>query len=167
MHWDQYFMTLVYFVAMRSKDDNTHVGAVIIDQNKSIISTGYNSFPRGMNDFNRERQERPEKYYWFEHAERNAIYNAGRIGIPLEGCIMYTAGMPCMDCARAIVQVGIKEVIIHKFWINNGEERIWKENAKRSLILFDETNVKLRVWDGELKQISAIKNKEILMLNFD
>jgi len=167
MNWDQYFMTLTYFVAMKSKDDNTHIGAIIIDQNKSIISTGYNSFPRKINDFKRERQERPEKYFWFEHAERNAIYNAGRVGIPLENCIMYTQGIPCMNCARGIVQVGIKEVIVHKYWIESDSSEIWTDNAKKSIILFNEANVKLRVWDGELRQISGIRNKEILMLNFD
>jgi len=112
--WDDYFMTMVYLVAMRSKDSSTHIGAVIVDEFNIVRSMGYNSFVRGINDDVSERQQRPEKYFWFEHGERNAIYNAR--GQDLRGCRMYTNGMPCMDCSRGIVQVGIKEVIVDKKW---------------------------------------------------
>src|SRR3990167_7197511 len=98
--WDESFMSMVYLVAMKSKDESTHVGAVVVGPDNEIKSTGYNSFVRKLNDHLTMRQERPEKYYWFEHAERNAIYNATLNGVSLKGCKIYTNGVPCMDCAR-------------------------------------------------------------------
>ena len=110
--WDAYYLDICRVVASRSKDPNTQLGCVIIGPAHEIRSTGYNSFPRGINDQVKERHERPEKYLWIEHAERNAIYNAARAGTPLEGCTLYVEIMPCMDCARAIVQAGIVKVVI-------------------------------------------------------
>ena len=81
MRWVQYFRELAHTVKKKSKDENTQIGAVIVGKDKEIVSTGYNSFPRGLDDNIKERQERPEKYFWFEHGERNAIYNAARIGV--------------------------------------------------------------------------------------
>ena len=67
MRWVEYFRTLAHTVKLKSKDENTQIGAVIVGKDKEIVSTGYNSFPRGLKDNLKERQERPEKYYWFEH----------------------------------------------------------------------------------------------------
>jgi len=117
-NWDDYFMTMVYLVASKSKDENTHLGAIVVDKNNLVRTLGYNSFPRGINDYVPERQQRPEKYFWFEHAERNAIYNATLTGVSLKDCILYTNGIPCMDCGRAVVQAGIKEVIVDNTWEN-------------------------------------------------
>ena len=72
MRWVEYFRTLVtHTVKLKSKDENTQIGAVIVGKDKEIVSTGYNSFPRGLKDNLKERQERPEKYYWFERTERS------------------------------------------------------------------------------------------------
>ena len=103
MNWDDYFMSMAYLVAAKSKDIRTHIGAVVVGLNNEIKTTGYNSFVRGLQDNMPERQEKPEKFYWFEHAERNAIYNATLIGTSLKGCKMYTNGIPCADCARGII----------------------------------------------------------------
>ena len=104
MRWVQYFRELAHTVKLKSKDESTQIGAVIVGKDKEIVSTGYNSFPRGINDKKKERQERPEKYFWFEHAERNAIYNAARIGVSTKGTTMYlSCGVPCSDCARGII----------------------------------------------------------------
>jgi dCMP deaminase len=154
--WNDYFMTMVYLAAMRSKDLDTHVGAVIVDEKNRVVSLGYNSFVRGINDYVIERYERPEKYYWMEHAERNAIYNAKR---DLEGCIMYTNGVPCMDCARGIVQVGIKEVIIDEAWGSFDVEK-WDEHAKRTKEMFKEAGVKLTFWKGDLLEIYRFKRRK-------
>ena len=110
--WDQYYLDICKVVATRSKDPNTQVGCVIIGPNREIRSTGYNSFPRGIRDDVPERLERPTKYLWIEHAERNAICNAARAGTATEGCTIFVEIMPCMDCARAIVQAGIVEVVV-------------------------------------------------------
>ena len=81
MRWVEYFRNLAHQVKLKSKDESTQIGAIIVGKDKEIVSTGYNSFPRGLTDDIKSRQERPEKYYWFEHAERNAIYNAAIIGV--------------------------------------------------------------------------------------
>ena len=109
--WDEYYLNICKVVAERSKDVNTQIGCVIIGPNREIRSTGYNSFPRGIRDDVPERMERPAKYLWIEHAERNAIYNAARAGIPPEGCRMYVPWFPCADCATAIIQSGLTELI--------------------------------------------------------
>jgi dCMP deaminase len=150
MNWDEYFMSLVYLVAMRSKDQSTKIGAVVVGPDHEIRSTGYNSFVRGIDDYVEERQQRPEKYFWMCHAEVNSVYNAARIGASLKDCIIYTNGIPCMHCALSIVQSGIKEVIVHKLW-NDQNKDIWIEHAERSTILFNEAGVKLRIYDGKIQ----------------
>jgi dCMP deaminase len=145
MDWDTYFMQMLPMIATKSKDMSTKVGCIIVGPDHEIRSTGYNSFPRGLNDNIPERQERPEKYKWIEHAERNAIYNAARMGISLKECYMYIMGVPCMDCGRAIIQAGIVEVI----YDNNPENPFekngrWVEQMKTTLQMFDECCIKYR-----------------------
>ena len=147
MDWNDYFINIAKSVALKSKDPATKYGAIVVSPENSIISTGYNSFPRNYPDDlilegeGKHRLERPEKYYWFEHAERNAIYNAARHGIRLEGCRMYvTSGLPCVDCSRAIIQAGIIEL----YYDARAKLRhIWSEHAIRSEELFTECGVKL------------------------
>lgn len=95
-----------------SKDESTKVAAMIIGrQSHEIRSSGYNGMPRGCRDDIPSRNQRPEKYFWYEHAERNAIYNAARVGTQLAGSLLLVTMFPCMDCARAIVQAGVEEVV--------------------------------------------------------
>lgn len=159
--WDDYFMSMVYLVASKSKDKKTHIGAVVVGSNKEIVSIGYNGFVRGLKDNVPERQEKPEKYFWFEHGERNAIYNATLIGASLKGCKMYTNGIPCMDCGRAVVQSGILEVIVDKKW-NNGNKGTDIDEAKRTIQMFNETGVNLRWWEGKLIEIHKFRRGEII-----
>lgn len=146
--WDEYFMRLAQGIALRSKDRSTQVGCVIVGPDNEIRSTGYNSFPRGMDDHHPERHERPEKYKWTEHAERNAIYNAARVGTPLKGCRVYCGLFPCMDCARAIVSVGCTEVIAVKLDPESDLAKRWEEEFVRVGPLFEETGVTLRWIDA-------------------
>ncbi len=157
---DEVYMNLVYLIASLSKDKRTHIGAVVIGPDNEIRSTGYNGFVRGANDDVPERQEKPEKYYWMEHAERNVIYNATLNGVSLKGCIMYTNGVPCADCARAVIQSGIKEVVVDKAWNDNNTEK-WKENAKRSMQMFKETGVSVRYYETKKKEIVRFRGGEI------
>ena len=150
--WDQLFMTMAYLVATKSKDQSTHIGAVIIGPDREVRTTGYNSFPRGINDNVPQRQE---------HAERNAIFNAVRFGASLKGCTLYTNGIPCMDCARAIVQSGIKKVVVDKSWDDQNPPE-WREHAVRTLQLFKEAGVKLRFWQGELIPVVKFNRGEII-----
>jgi dCMP deaminase len=161
VEWEDYFMSMAYFVATKSKDERTHIGAVVVGPDNEIKSTGYNSFVRGLNDNVAGRQEKPEKYFWFEHAERNAIYNATLIGSSLKESKMYTNGIPCMDCARGIVQSGIKEVIVDKFW-DDGNQGDDLEHSKRTLQMFEETGVKVRYWEGKLLNIERFRRGEVM-----
>jgi len=140
MNWDTYFMNIVDTVREKSKDINTKIGAVIVGMDNEIRSVGYNGFPRGVNDDIISRYERPIKYMYTEHAERNAIYNAARMGTCLNRCRMYTNAIPCSDCARGIIQSGIVEVIVKDLNVNNR----WSESCKVALKMFQESNVIIR-----------------------
>lgn len=112
--WDEYFMGVALLAAERSKDPNTQVGACIVDDGNRIVSTGYNGFPYGCSDDEypwARDGARPEdtKYGYVVHAELNAILNAR--GRNVEGTRLYVALFPCNECAKAIIQSGIKEVI--------------------------------------------------------
>jgi dCMP deaminase len=111
--WDEYFMGVALLAAERSKDPNTQVGACIVDENNRILSTGYNGFPRGCSDdifpWNRNEEDGETKYPFVVHAELNAILNAR--GKSLSGSKVYVALFPCNECAKAIIQAGISEVI--------------------------------------------------------
>ena len=109
--WDEYFMGVALLASKRSKDPNTQVGACIVDENNVIISTGYNGFPIGCSDdeFPWDREGEITKYPFVVHAELNAILNAS--GKVLRGSRVYVALFPCNECAKAIIQAGIKEVI--------------------------------------------------------
>lgn len=145
--WHNYFFDMVDVIKKKSKDMNTKIGCIIVGPDHEVRATGYNSFPRGIRDDLLERQERPEKYFWFEHAERNAIYNAARVGVSLKGCVLYTQCLPCMDCARGIVQAGIKSVVVDQSQadlLKKSHEKgqiDWDEHMERTLQLFDEAGV--------------------------
>ena len=146
MQWREYFIQLAEVVKLKSKDEHTQIGVVIVGSGNEIISTGYNSFARGVKDNVNKRQLRPEKYYWFAHAERNAIYNAARIGVSTKGCRMYcTCGVPCADCAIAIIQCGIKEVWVKQMAVTSNPQK-WIESTKRSLQMFKEAKVKIKFY---------------------
>lgn len=153
-NWDERFMNLAQHVSEWSKDRSTKVGAVIVGPFNEVRAIGYNGFPRGINDDAPERHERPEKYLWVEHAERNAIYNAARAGISTSGCKMYLPWFPCMDCARAIIQAGIETLIALEPDINDAR---WGEDFKRAIRLFQEAGVAVRwfVPSGDFSQIGA------------
>ena len=135
------FMELAYARARFSKDTSTKVGAIIIGPSGEDRSSGYNGAPRGCraDEPGDARGDRPEKYFWFSHAELNAITNAARVGVPLEGCTIYVTHPPCMDCARAIVQAGIKRVVTVRPSADFVER--WEEHMSRSQRLFDECGV--------------------------
>jgi len=129
--WNRYFIDMANLVACKSKDRSTRVGALIIGPDKEVRSTGYNGFCRGVNDNIEKRHHRPAKYLWTEHAERNAIFNAARAQIGTKGCVMYLnwEPMPCADCARAIIQAGIIEVIGPKRPFE-GKGELWEQSCK-------------------------------------
>ena len=109
--WDEYFMGIAMLAARRSKDPNTQVGACIVSDDNIIISTGYNGMPKGCSDdiFPWEREGAETKYPYVVHAELNAILNAN--GRDLRGSRIFVALFPCNECAKAIIQSGVAEVV--------------------------------------------------------
>lgn len=110
--WTAYFMGIAHLSALRSKDPSTQVGAVIVDDEHKVVSIGYNGFPRGINDddypWEREGETLKTKYPYVVHAELNAILNAPR---SIKDCSIYVSLFPCHECAKAIIQSGIKEIV--------------------------------------------------------
>ncbi len=160
--WDKTYMTLCYLIAMRSPDDSTKVGCVITTKDHVPVAMGYNGLPRGIEkteELNKILQKRPDKYFYYEHAERNAIYNAGRIGVRMEdlGHTMYISWIPCADCARAILQEGVKELVIHKqgqeaLAHSRGEVMSWDDDHAAAMYMLKTSSKapSIRYYDGDI-----------------
>ena len=139
--WDARWLELSSQIAGWSKDRSTRVGCVIIGSGNQLLSAGYNGFPRGVNDDIDARHERPAKYKYTEHAERNAIYNAARHGVMLLGSVMYLPWYPCADCARAIIQSGIAVLTVTEpAW----DDPMWGSDFDVSRIMLAESSVETR-----------------------
>lgn len=136
--WNDYFMKMADLVASKSKDRSTKVGCVIVGPNHEVRTTGYNGFCRGVDDEVEVRHVRPEKYLWSEHAERNAIYNAARNGIKIEDCTVYSTTFPCADCARGLIQSGIKRIVTVPY---NNTTNMDPTSFQRAGDMFDEAGV--------------------------
>lgn len=120
--WHERFMGLCNHISMWTEDRDFRVGAVIVGPDLEIRSTGYNGLPRGVKADDDARFDRAsgEKFFWFEHGERNAIYNAARIGVSVNDCTLYVNRFPCADCARAIIQSGLSLLVCPPKPVNDG-----------------------------------------------
>ena len=134
-NWAHRFIELAQHVAQWSKDPSTKVGCVLVGQNKEVLSTGYNGLPRGVNDLP-ERMERPAKYLWTSHAEENAVAQAARNGVRLEGALAYVTHTPCSRCARSLIQAGIKTI-----FVGNGKTSMPVEEFEVAVIMFKEAKI--------------------------
>ncbi len=144
--WDEFYLDMADVIAARSKDRSAKIGAVIVKEN-AVISMGYNGFPRGTNDAVESRHERPAKYLYTEHGERNAVYNAARHGISTVGGTMYTQGVPCADCSRAVIQAGITRLVAR--WQAN--EKVfpgWIETCRVGREMLEEAGVEVVVLEA-------------------
>jgi dCMP deaminase len=113
MKWTSRFMDIARQVAGWSKDPHTGVGAVVVSEGGTILSTGFNGLPRGVRDHaERMTRDQGEKYLWMAHAEENAITNAAREGVRLTGSTMFVTHQPCARCAGMIVNAGISCVVV-------------------------------------------------------
>ena len=140
--WDEYFMSLSHLSGKRSKDPSTQVGACIVNQNKRIVGLGYNGMPYGCNDdeypWEREGDFMNTKYAYVVHAELNAILNSTA---PLKNCSIYVSLFPCNECAKAIIQSGITEVVYES---DKYAEIFDQLSVKVSKKMFESAGVKLR-----------------------
>ncbi len=110
MNKTDWYMLLCDVISKRSKDPHSQFGCVAVSDDGAILSVGYNGPPREVND-TLVPLTRPEKYIYFEHSERNCIYNAAKHGVCLDNCVFYVNGIPCNDCMRAMYQVGARAVV--------------------------------------------------------
>ena len=110
--WDIRFLKLATHISEWSKDPSTKVGCVVVGPDREIRSTGFNGFPRGIQDSDDRLTNRDLKYPLICHAEENAIMHAARIGLALKGCTAYVTWPPCTRCARSLIQAGVSEIVI-------------------------------------------------------
>jgi dCMP deaminase len=152
LNWEEYFMTLALVASLKSKDPSTQVGAVIVDnKTKKIISSGYNGFPRYLDD-SRLPQTRPEKYKYVVHAELNAILHAQR---DLTGCSLYATVFPCSECMKSIIQTGIKEVV----YLNELTGAEWDKYKKATIHMADLAGVNLVQYKSKNEVIEFLRSK--------
>jgi len=125
--WDKYFMDIADAVAKRSPDIHSRFGCIAVSKNHSILSTGYNGPPRLVDD-TKIPLTRPDKYIYMEHAERNCIYNAAKVGVSLENCTFYVNGFACLECLRGMYQVGANRIVMTTTKAHSFNEN-WQEFA--------------------------------------
>lgn len=145
-----------------SKDPSTKVGALFLKpKTLEILTLGYNGMPRGIDETKEERWERPTKYKYTEHAERNAVYNAARNGVSLIGSICIVTLFPCCDCARAIIQSGASTVISPDYNENSNHDR-WRDSWNASQEMFDESGVNVILLSEKDIKLDNNEAKELL-----
>ena len=139
--WDLRFIELAHHISSWSKDPSTKVGCVVVGSDREIRSTGFNGFPRGLEDSIERLANREEKYPLICHAEENAIMHAARIGVSLRDCTAYVTWPPCTRCARSLIQAGIVEVV---YAGGTDIPERWVEDFTRSTGMMKEAGLKLR-----------------------
>lgn len=150
LSWDEYFMGIAVLSAKRSKDPSTQVGACIVNKDKRIISVGYNGMPRCCSDdeFPWDKNDNPldSKYLYVCHAELNAILNCDRGNV--RDCICYTTLFPCNECAKAIIQSGMSEVVYME------DKYADSDSVVASKKMFDTAGVKYRLYNKSGKEVN-------------
>jgi len=137
--WTRRYLDVAKSVATWSKDPSRQIGAIVVGDKGQILSQGYNGFPRGVKDTDDRYNVREEKYKYIVHGEMNAIYNACNSGVSLNGATLYVYGLPvCAECAKGIIQVGIKDVIM--LYPKDIPDN-WKESMKLTSQMFYEAGV--------------------------
>jgi dCMP deaminase len=136
--WDRRFLDLAEHVSSWSKDPSTKVGAVIVNQDKQVLSLGYNGFPRGVEDLEGRYKDRQTKYLFVAHAERNALDNAFT---DTRGATLYTTLCPCNECSKSIIQKGIRTVVTKKMKNTDQATRL---NFDVTISMFEESGVMLK-----------------------
>lgn len=155
--WDVWFMKQVYLMAEKSKDPSTKFGSVIVKDNH-IISSGFNGFPIGVNDWPERYNDREMKYKFVVHSETNSILSAARFGIATLGTTLYTQTIPCHDCAKCVIQGGIKKIIVHTKWPTMNHSS-WQESMRISGIMLEEAGVEIRYIDDTLGMTAYLNCK--------
>ena len=136
--WSERYLNLAKEISTWSKDPSKKIGAVAVGSKGQVLSQGFNGFPRGIKDTDKRLNVREEKYRYVVHGEMNCIYNACHNGVSLDGATLYVYGLPvCSECAKGVIQVGIKKVIMQY------DEAVptWEESYKITEAMFKEAGV--------------------------
>nr|CAH8841720.1 unnamed protein product [Trichobilharzia regenti] len=141
LSWDEYFMSIALLSAMRSKDPSTQVGACIVNTENKIVGIGYNGMPNGVSDDDvpwgkESTNELENKYLYVCHAELNAVLNRNEANS--KGCILFSTMFPCNECAKVIIQAGIKEVVYYS------DKKVGTQSNIAAKYLFEKAGVKIR-----------------------
>lgn len=153
---DPMILKRAYALAARMSDDPyTQVGAVLVDRRHAVISESANCFPKGV-EVTPERQERPMKDDFIVHAERGAVYEAARLGVPAKGGTLYVTWYACLGCAQAIIQAGIKHVVGHKQMMEKSSSSRWSEGIEKANHLLDEAGVVRLYHDGAIGGVEVL-----------
>ncbi len=141
--WHNKYCRLAKEISTWSKDPSTQIGAVVVGEDGQILSQGFNGFPRGINDSEERLNNRERKYELVVHGEMNAIYNATLNGVSLKNSTMYVYGLPtCNECAKGIIQVGIKKVVVTRPYLKHNKNYLaWEESIKNAKAMFKEAGV--------------------------
>ena len=137
--WTRRYLDIAKEVSTWSKDPSKKIGAIAVGDKGQILSQGYNGFPRGVKDTNERYNDREEKYKYVVHGEMNCIYNACNSGVSLNGATLYVTGLPvCSECAKGIIQVGIKKVVME---YPKDIPPTWEKSVQLTKQMFLEANV--------------------------
>ena len=139
--WDLRFIELAKHISLWSKDPSTKVGCVVVGEDREIRSTGFNGFPRGIDDDEERLNDREKKYPLICHAEENAIMHAARIGVSLKDSTAYVTWPPCSRCARSLIQAGVREVV---YSVAGEIPDRWKADFQTSTEMMREAGLKVR-----------------------
>lgn len=145
-----------YKAAQMSRDPSTQNGAFLVDDAGHVLADDYNRFPEGIKE-TLERWDRSVKLKWIEHAERNVCYAAAKLGVETKSLIMVCPWAACMDCARAIIQCGIKALVTHKQAHDRTPER-WKADVDEALGMLREAGVEIVYYDGEIGGVGEVRH---------
>jgi dCMP deaminase len=140
-NWDKKFIELSKHISEWSKDKKKKVGAVIVDEDNRIISTGFNGLPILCNDDDDSRHIKPKKNFFSVHAEANAIFYCAKAGVKTKGCTMYITWFPCSSCAKAIIQSGINMIVCTEPDWNDDS---WGESFKYSKEMLEEAKINIK-----------------------
>ena len=160
--WDELFMRYAYLISQKSKDPSTKIGAVLVKGGDTdVLSCAYNGFPRGISDKEELYLNRECKHKLVCHSEFNAIVNAARKGVSTLDTILYTPATVCSECAKIIIQAGVREIIYHKQYPRFDHLPKWEESCKLAKALLEEAGVKTREFDMVLS-IQTLLNGKII-----
>jgi len=159
-NWDEYFFRLAYVVAQKSHDPKTRIGSILV-RDKNVISTGYNSFPRLVNDSAERYNNRDLKRKIVCHSEENTILTSARLGINTSNTTLFTFGFPCCNCMKILIQGGVSDLVTHKQWPNLIHSPEWIESIELSRILANEAGINIRIFDKVLGTQGLLDGKVI------